>query len=81
MVRTFQARVEHDAFDDPTAAQLATLLRANHDLVSELVDRAEQLGEALRGRSLDYVLCHGDIHAGNVLIDHNDALYIVDGTL
>ncbi len=78
MVRTFQARVEHDAFDDPAAAQLAALLRANHDLVSELVDRADQLGEALRGRSLDYVLCHGDIHAGNVLIDHNDALYIVD---
>ena len=78
LVRTFQARVEHEAFDDPAAAQLATLLRSNHDVVSELVGRAGQLGEALRGRSLDTVLCHGDIHAGNVLIDQNDALYIVD---
>lgn len=78
LVRTFQARVEHDAFEDPAAAQLATLLRANRDTVSELVGRAEQLGEALRGRSLESVLCHGDIHAGNVLIDKNDALYIVD---
>ena len=78
LVRTFQARVERDVFDDPAAAQLATLLRANEDTVSRLVDRAGQLGETLRGRPLDQVLCHGDIHAGNVLIDENHALYIVD---
>jgi spectinomycin phosphotransferase len=77
-VRTFQARVEEEVFDDPVAAQLATLLRANSDTVSELVSRGGQLGETLRGRSLEGVLCHGDIHAGNVLIDEDLALYIVD---
>lgn len=78
LVTMFQARAEAEHFVDPVAAQLATLLRANRDTISELVRRAGQLGEALRGRSLDLVLCHGDIHAGNVLIDGNGALYVVD---
>ena len=26
----------------------------------------------------EFVLCHSDIHGGNVLIDGNDAIYIVD---
>src|SRR5262249_13206003 len=77
-VRMFQARVEDTAFDDPVAARLAALLRTKRDQVSDLVRRAEQLGSALQTRSLEYVLCHADIHAANVLIGADDALYVVD---
>jgi spectinomycin phosphotransferase len=41
-------------------------------------ERAEQLGNALLERSLEYVLCHADIHGGNVLLGEDGALSIVD---
>ncbi len=78
LVRTFQRRVEATVFDDPVAATLAAFLRARCDEISMLVERAEQLGNTLRERSLECVLCHADIHAGNVLVDANGALYVVD---
>ena len=43
-----------------------------------MVERAGQLGLALQERSLGMVLCHSDIHAGNLLIGAADDLYIVD---
>ncbi len=46
--------------------------------IRRLVDRAEQLAEKLHDLSPNFVLCHSDIHAGNVLLSGNDALYIVD---
>ena len=63
---------------DPTAAKLAEFLRAKHDEILNIVDKAERLGTGLQGRSTEFVLCHADIHAGNVLIDAKDDLYIVD---
>jgi spectinomycin phosphotransferase len=78
MVKTFQARIEEIAFDDPTAAKLAAFMKARRGEINHLVARAEGLGFALQARSLELVLCHSDIHAGNLLIGANDTLYIVD---
>lgn len=77
-VRTFQERVDTETFDDPSAAALARMMREQHETVVTLVERAEQLADALRARNPEMVLCHADIHGGNVLIDKNDTLYIVD---
>lgn len=46
--------------------------------IRRLVDRAEQLGQKLQGQTHKFVLCHSDIHGGNVLIEGNDSIYIVD---
>jgi spectinomycin phosphotransferase len=78
IVRTFLERVEDDAFVDPVAANLAAFLRAKRDEILDLVGRAERLAQAFQARSPEFVLCHSDIHAGNVLIEPNDAFYIVD---
>ena len=78
LVRGFQARAEDTVFAEPVAAQLTALLRAKRAIIAELIQRAEQLASLLQKRSLEYVLCHADIHAGNILIDANAALYIVD---
>jgi spectinomycin phosphotransferase len=74
----FQARVEDTGFDEPVAAKVAACLRTNRDTISHLVERADQLANALQARSLEIVLCHADIHAGNVLISDDGAFYIVD---
>jgi spectinomycin phosphotransferase len=78
MVREFLARAEDTPFADPVAAELAAFLRAKRATIADLVGRAERLGDALRARSPASVLCHADIHAGNVLLAADGALYIVD---
>lgn len=78
LVRAFQARVESTTFVDPVAAELAAFLRAKRDDISQIVARADALGTALRARPPEPVLCHADIHAGNVLISTDGALHIVD---
>ncbi|MBN2004736.1 MAG: phosphotransferase, partial [Anaerolineae bacterium] len=77
-VRMFLKRVESEVFADPVAASLATLMKAKRDEIFYLLERAEQLAALLQSRPLEFVLCHSDIHAGNILIDGSAALYIVD---
>jgi spectinomycin phosphotransferase len=77
-VRTFLERVEDDAFDDAVAVKLAAFLKARRDEILDLVGRAERLAQELQARPREFILCHSDIHAGNILIDANDAFYIVD---
>jgi spectinomycin phosphotransferase len=46
--------------------------------IHRLVDRAEQLGKQIQDHTQKFVLCHSDIHGGNVLMDGNDIIYMVD---
>ena len=78
LVKTFLAQVEKRAFADPTAAKLAAFIKVKRDEINHLVERAEQLSLALQARSLEFVLCHSDIHPGNLHLCANGALYIVD---
>jgi spectinomycin phosphotransferase len=78
IVKTFLERVEDQAFDDPVAVKVAALLKARRDEIDDLVGRAERLARALLSRSREFILCHSDVHAGNILIDANGAFYIVD---
>jgi spectinomycin phosphotransferase len=77
-VRGFLALAETQTFADPVSADLAALLRRNRSVIGTLVRRADALAARLRSRTLLFVLCHADIHAGNVLIDADRELHIVD---
>lgn len=63
---------------DGVAQAVATLLVNESGRVTKLVECAERLAPLVRGKALPYVLCHADIHAGNVLTTDEGALYIVD---
>ena len=78
IVKTFLERVETDAYDDPVALKVAAVLKAKRHEIVDLVGRAERLAVELQARSPELVLCHSDIHAGNVLIGAAEDLYIVD---
>lgn len=77
-VTAYQALVAMRQFDEPAAAQLARLLTEQDATIRQIVARAGQLGRALAAQPPEQCLCHGDIHAGNVLIDGADQLRIVD---
>lgn len=81
--------VPEETFDAPSIAlvesgQLSELLRPHARQIKLLAERAEALrAEALRADAAattprDRVLCHGDIHTGNVLVTADGRLSIVD---
>ncbi len=77
-VKSFQAQVENKTFDDPNAAKLAEFMIFKRDEITRLVEYAERLASELQSKPLDLVLCHSDIHGGNLMISDKDELYIVD---
>ncbi|QPC83888.1 aminoglycoside phosphotransferase family protein [Phototrophicus methaneseepsis] len=77
-VHMFQKMAADTPFADPIAAELAAFLKDKAAIVMGLVQRAEQLAAVLKQQPEPFVLCHGDLHAGNVLIDGEQHLYIVD---
>ncbi len=60
------------------ALKLCNFMEENAKTIKRLIDCADQLAQKLKNNSPQFVLCHSDIHAGNVLIDSNNAIYIVD---
>ncbi len=76
--RDFHLRAEHSSYEDPVAARMAAVLQAHGDDIRRVIERAEQLGNALKSQTLERVLCHSDLHAGNLLLENNGALYIMD---
>ncbi len=76
-VKMFLGRLG-DGIDDPVAFKVTALLKAKRDEVLFLVERAETLARALQLQPPEFVLCHSDIHAANILIDGDGAFYIVD---
>ena len=63
---------------DDIALKLLTFMKERRGIIQRLVDRAEQLGKKIQQQSPEFVLCHSDIHGGNVLIANDGTLYIVD---
>jgi spectinomycin phosphotransferase len=77
-VRRYLAQARDGPFADSLAAEAAAFLIDKGDEILYLVERAEQLAEAFQSHSPEFVLCHADIHAGNILVAADGALYIVD---
>jgi spectinomycin phosphotransferase len=47
-------------------------------VILDLIQRAERYAHRLQNQALEFVLCHADAHAGNLLIAEDGTLYIVD---
>ena len=77
-VKAFHKQVEQHPYADPTAARFAAFWMTKRDEIESIVERAEQLAHALHKRAAELVMCHSDLHGGNVLLGADDALAIVD---
>ena len=77
-MKSFQEQVENKSFDDPTASRLAEFVKSKRSEISHLIERAESLALELQSQPLESVLCHTDIHGGNILVSNTGELYIVD---
>jgi len=77
-VRSIYSHIEADPFGDEIALELHSFIKKKMPDIHRLVNRSEQLGEKLQNSSPKFVLCHSDIHGGNVLLDNHSHIYIVD---
>ena len=87
IVLAYDQQVETGAYEtpaaDPFARRLAAFWRARRDEIHALVERSGRLANMLRSRGEQpgtsddpdgFVLCHTDLHAGNVLLSETDEL-------
>jgi spectinomycin phosphotransferase len=75
------ALIEGRDFAGESERAMAGLLVSRRGEIRALADRAQALGRVLRAESGERVLCHGDIHTNNVLIDGAGRLLIIDWDL
>lgn len=79
VVLAYDQQVEAGAYEtdgaDQFARRLAAFWHERRDEICTLVERAERLAATLKdrpGESDAFVLCHTDLHAGNVLLSAGD---------
>jgi spectinomycin phosphotransferase len=77
-MKSFQLQVENQTYDEPVAAKLAEFIKSKRDVIHHLIERAGKLASELQSKPVEFVLCHTDIHGGNMLIGENGDFYIVD---
>jgi spectinomycin phosphotransferase len=77
-VQSLYSHIDSNLNGDESALKLQTFMREHSEIIHHLVGRAEALSHKIQEQSPEFVLCHSDIHGGNVLIDENGSIFIVD---
>ena len=77
-IRALDAHIDENLNGDEAALKLQSFMREHRVVIHHLVNRAETLSQKIQEQSSEFVLCHSDIHGGNVLIDESGSIFIVD---
>ncbi|HEX7863665.1 MAG TPA: aminoglycoside phosphotransferase family protein [Variovorax sp.] len=77
-VRRYQRRFINGVKGDDIVERFLAFWEEHAEEIDTIVYRSEQLASILLERPPQLVLCHSDLHAGNVLVGNNDRLSIVD---
>ena len=74
----WMARLESEALDDPVLLDLAAFVRSKRVVIHDMIERVAQNAQIVAARAPAFVVCHTDLHPGNLYLDTQEALYIVD---
>ncbi|CRX38291.1 aminoglycoside phosphotransferase family protein [Estrella lausannensis] len=75
-VRSIMSAIEGDC--DEIGAKFSAYLKEHAGTIADLVSRSEKLSKKIKGQSFPFVLCHSDIHAGNLLLTNEGGLFLID---
>ena len=71
-------RLDDEAFSDALTQELVAYYREKRAIILDLLEHAQRFAGLLAARAGRFVVCHTDIHPGNLLLDGQGGLYIVD---
>ncbi len=77
-VKAYLVQEENNKFNEPVAVEFAASLHQHRAEIRLIIERAGELAKALQSEPLERVLCHADIHAGNLLLENSGAVHIID---
>lgn len=77
-VRSLYSQSRDELSADEIALKTAQFFMDRKTTILGLLDQAERLCQEAQRASVPSVLCHSDIHAGNILMSRNKEIYIVD---
>ncbi|MBX3458287.1 MAG: aminoglycoside phosphotransferase family protein [Candidatus Paracaedibacteraceae bacterium] len=63
---------------DLVAFATMQFLKHHQSTVQTLLDHAERLSQRIENHNQDFVLCHADLHAGNIMIDQKGKIFFID---
>jgi spectinomycin phosphotransferase len=72
------AAVAESIARDGPGHRVVELWRDHRYEILALAERARGLGDALRRRALPLVTCHADMHTGNLIVDRDERLWLID---
>jgi spectinomycin phosphotransferase len=78
LCRDIMKRLEDERFDDPIMVDMAAFLQSKREMILHAIGRAEQLAHTMASRPMELVVCHTDMHPGNLFIDKGGTLFIID---
>ncbi|VEB37575.1 aminoglycoside phosphotransferase family protein [Legionella cherrii] len=78
MVKSLYSQIESDTSTNKMTIDFKRYYRKQFASIYRLVNSAEELVKKIQFDAQDYVLCHADIHAGNILMSSDESFYIID---
>ncbi len=70
--------VSTQSFDNPIQQQTADYWNKQQVTIDKCCKRLSEIGQQLTQQSLQFALCHADIHQANIMIDEQGKIHIVD---
>ena len=64
--------------EDRYADEMNKLLAAKRSVISDIIDKAQELSEIVPQDQLEFVCCHGDLHSGNFLVTETGTAHPAD---
>jgi len=78
MVKTIVTNAQTGTYQETVAQQCAEFVTSKNSEILDIIKRAEILAINLNNQTMKFVVCHSDLHAGNILIGKDGRFYIVD---
>ncbi|MCW8399695.1 aminoglycoside phosphotransferase family protein [Legionella sp. PATHC038] len=78
MVKSLYSQIESDTSTNTMTIDFKKYYLKHFDSINRLVNSAEELVKLIQFDAHEYVLCHADIHAGNILMTSDESFYIID---
>lgn len=78
IVRSFYPLLASEPSGDASAVKFHGFMKKHITTIQRLVEQAEQLAQRVQNQSPQFVLCHSDLHAGNILMEGKSCFHIVD---